>query len=846
MDRVVTRSAEAIVRMCARTAVIQKMQAVNLDLNWTKEYSVSELTSCCERLAANRIEVSLFHKNLQRELIQDPNFASWLSQLQKLIEQEEMDQDEEGPPSPHIRWSVVKDILPELLQKSWDCKCHISSYPHTDMLSMLKQEQLNSNAYLTYLENFTATDVFSNEGIQLVNNLNGCIQVPVFLSEFQKNLLMEPYVSKTFLFREGSFEKVSNLLEAHPELTEIIRLMYQHDVNGCLGLEDYSHFIEDPSEYARLLSIMIQQLGKDAVEELIWYWKKDGCTLSDLRHMELRMRDDESCDWSKVLETHSGYVNFLYGSRFKTLDLVDVPYYQEGVLIYAISHNKKRFIRLVDENYELFHQLPRGSLLFDERFFSRHFNLNALTVNDLADCKWLQGERLLSALDESNREFTFTELKLLHDAPSNYVTLYLKLSAENVDYRIRVLRQLLKRSVLEDVISDTELSALAGGLAQKPLHNWRQEEFGHIQGLTVSDTVKVLIHLDSLAHLLSGIHCRSDAMLALRNIEQLNQFDSMEALKNDLFVKDPGWIDISEEMDLSAEFKLRHRDTIIEFLCKDGVGIVQTYLNRLDSKHKTAFLRVVKAELMGQFDQLKYYDGDLEHELGCPVPPQVIAEWPKNLSISNKGMAVSERDDFFSTMLLGTQPYRTCLSYFDGEYAYCLLACFDSNKKVLYAREDGRIVGRACIRLTKYCLDKQKTQKDFSIFNFVDLEDVVGSRGGKTDDEFVTLFLERPYICGVSPEKQTKIKAMLVELARWKAQELASMLTLSMDYTDVATSKFAQAELSLYISASKAGEQYLDSLGGEAGVSDQGSYESSYFLLEQQAGPQVAESIEQK
>ncbi len=32
-------------------------------------------------------------------------------------------------------------------------------------------------------------------------------------------------------------------------------------------------------------------------------------------------------------------------------------------------------------------------------------------------------------------------------------------------------------------------------------------------------------------------------------------------------------------------------------------------------------------------------------------------------------------------MILGEYPEKTCLSYRDGGYNKCLLACFDSNKK---------------------------------------------------------------------------------------------------------------------------------------------------------------------
>ena len=47
---------------------------------------------------------------------------------------------------------------------------------------------------------------------------------------------------------------------------------------------------------------------------------------------------------------------------------------------------------------------------------------------------------------------------------------------------------------------------------------------------------------------------------------------------------------------------------------------------------------------------------------------------------------------------------------------------------------------------------------------------------------------------------------------------------------------FAQTYLHLYISASKAGGQYLDSLGGKAEVSSEGSYKKNTFLLDRSKG----------
>lgn len=41
------------------------------------------------------------------------------------------------------------------------------------------------------------------------------------------------------------------------------------------------------------------------------------------------------------------------------------------------------------------------------------------------------------------------------------------------------------------------------------------------------------------------------------------------------------------------------------------------------------------------------------------------------------------------------------MNYIDGMYRECLLAYFDGNKKIVYAKKNGSIVGRAVIRLTK-------------------------------------------------------------------------------------------------------------------------------------------------
>ena len=173
------------------------------------------------------------------------------------------------------------------------------------------------------------------------------------------------------------------------------------------------------------------------------------------------------------------------------------------------------------------------------------------------------------------------------------------------------------------------------------------------------------------------------------------------------------------------------------------------------------------------------------------------------------------------------------MSYIDGQYKECLLSSFDSNKKILYATLNGRIIGRAFLRLTKGRLTGSDVPADNSGFTFVDLEHPDARSERPKEREGVTLFLERPYISGVGPEVARRVMRMFVELAGRKASELDTMLVLSADYRGEAGPGFTWTKYAVYISKSKAGAQYLDSLGGQATVSAEGSYKANTFLVQE-------------
>lgn len=162
------------------------------------------------------------------------------------------------------------------------------------------------------------------------------------------------------------------------------------------------------------------------------------------------------------------------------------------------------------------------------------------------------------------------------------------------------------------------------------------------------------------------------------------------------------------------------------------------------------------------------------------------------------------------------------------KYYACLLSCFDANKKIIFIKHNSKIVFRAILRLTKgsfVAADERKT------IEFVDV--TAKSEPHENKAEELVLFLERYYQSGLSEQEIRKAVNLTAMLVKEKAEKLGARLVLSSSYKNVLENKnYVLTNFYMYISASKNGSQYLDSLGGAAGVSASGSYTCNTFLLE--------------
>lgn len=193
-----------------------------------------------------------------------------------------------------------------------------------------------------------------------------------------------------------------------------------------------------------------------------------------------------------------------------------------------------------------------------------------------------------------------------------------------------------------------------------------------------------------------------------------------------------------------------------------------------------------------------------------------------------------EEDGLLPVMQMGVKPHVTCLSYIDGMYNQCLLACHDANKKVLYLSYRGKVVLRAAIRLTKGAYNDVAGNKQPRI-HFADLMvDETESRAGNEEkaQEYLTLFLERAYLAELPERLKYNAYQLMMRLMKSKAKEMDALLTVSESYQESLGDELIPFYYFMYISKSKAGEQYLDSLGGNNRVDAECSYKRGKFLMD--------------
>ena len=701
----------------------------------------------------------------------------------------------------------------------------VSDFSYEQVKAVYFDPLVTDGTAYSYMKYYGEQNVSKEEKEQLVKSIAMCMDVLDFEKAGEKDrmLLVNPVFSSELLL--DLLENVNNLkILQDQDLMELVNTLagYEAEIRS-LNQNQFDQMKERPVEILEKLRIVTRYIEKENLTDGLNLWLWNEALYEDLCKLERAFTD--GADPAEVFSSKVSYVNTLYQNPVSKISLSSLSEEKSEILLYAITQKKKAFLNLINEEAELFYDLPNASMLLKKEVYQEYINLNTLNrknLKDSADLILLRDRFELLA----KREHTFEELKLLCTAKEAVIRLYEQLTCK-CDERLLVLRELIKRECVPYSFWKGQIEPLAAALSQKPLSRWIREDFWNIPDLSYGTALWLLVYREQLKGMEKEITMEQQALYLLKDLALVKECDSLSELKEKLILGDVSWGLLKEKLSFSEEFVQNNAARIGNFLFVGGAEIMETFLERQPSKIEE-IRRLVTAELLGKFDELKYPSGDLMREIDFEVSEEAEKEWKIDRTFTSKNLVLKEETGLLPVMQIGEIPSYSCLSYRSGLNSDCLLSCFDSNKKFFFIRKNGQVVFRAMIRLTKgsYVGDRMRKKIQFA--------DLSGAGKPKEEEgEELVLFLERYYEKNLAYEEQDQAVYLAFVAAKEKAKKLGARLVLSCYYQDdVKTKEYIKSNYYLYISKSKNGSQYLDSLYGEASVSDSGDYSSNIFLLE--------------
>lgn len=701
----------------------------------------------------------------------------------------------------------------------------VSDFSYEQVKAVYFDPLVTDGTAYSYMKYYGEQNVSKEEKEQLVKSIAMCMDVLDFEKAGEKDrmLLVNPVFSSELLL--DLLENVNNLKILQDQgLMELVNTLagYEAEIRS-LNQKQFDQMKERPVEILEKLKIVTRYIEKENLTDGLNLWLWNEALYEDLCKLERAFTD--GAEPAEVFSGKVSYVNTLYQNPVSKISLSSLSEEKSEILLYAITQKKKAFLNLINEEAELFYDLPNASMLLKKEVYQEYINLNTLNrknLKDSADLILLRDRFELLA----KREHTFEELKLLCTAKEAVIRLYEQLTCK-CDERLLVLRELIKRECVPYSFWKGQIEPLAAALSQKPLSRWIREDFWNIPDLSYGTALWLLVYREQLEGMEKEITMEQQALYLLKDLALVKECDSLSELKEKLILGDVSWRLLKEKLSFSEEFVQNNAARIGNFLFVGGAEIMETFLERQPSKIEE-IRRLVTAELLGKFDELKYPSGDLMREIDFEVSEEAEKEWKIDRTFTSKNLVLKEETGLLPVMQIGEVPSYSCLSYRSGLNSDCLLSCFDSNKKFFFIRKNGQVVFRAMIRLTKgsYVGDRMRKKIQFA--------DLSGAGKPKEEEgEELVLFLERYYEKNLAYEEQDQAVYLAFVAAKEKAKKLGARLVLSCYYQDdVKTKEYIKSNYYLYISKSKNGSQYLDSLYGEASVSDSGDYSSNIFLLE--------------
>lgn len=529
---------------------------------------------------------------------------------------------------------------------------------------------------------------------------------------------------------------------------------------------------------------------------------------------------------SSCLTPANFYSILLNDSRFKELKNST---YINNLINYSIINRKKAFLKLVSNNINIINTSYKEKLIFNP-IFCKIVNINSLNNTDLiyVTQDFVRQDILSMISDKISTSITLNEFKLLEEVSyiescKNLINLYfsLDLSIDNKITTFKEIKNIKDSKILFSQLND--ISSLVKCLNIKKLSDWIND-YSYINGIDSKICWLILVNKVKLDKYLPDIRESYEIEFLLRN-DVLNY--TLNRLKSNILTIDKDCKELFQLLNLPEGFKKTYENNIAKFCLKNlsTLSLIYYKNSSLSKVQKENFLKIIKAELAGKLKYVKYYANSIEEELLVSnMDNNTKSCWIFNYESSSKNSEffAKECDDYYSTMSVGVYPTRTCLSYINGEYSQCLLSNFDSNKKIIYVYYKSKIVGRAILRFSKTCENKMGKS-----LRFIDIvEDNIEKETDMKNNEKLILFLEKAYIGNISNVYYNRVMSEIIALSLLKAKNMGVTCLISNYYRDALDDQYYKKASNIFITRSKNGKQYLDSLQGVNKVDKEATYVS--------------------
>lgn len=781
----------------------------------TKQCDEQLLLEGCQKVMESEVALAFQHleADVQKHLIETPELLGYVLELLQ-----------KGPSPTSVEALLKQTGTEELLL-----------YNKESVAVILMDQNVDREHLLVYLKYYQDLDLTLEQKVLLKSGLHNyfslCKTREESLLAENREIFYSKVVAGKMLNELSDYDgSLSDIVHSH-ELFEVLDEILRIGGNRLrLDDENFRQIKKQPAIIKDLLQWADQFFTDEEKPSFMELLLGNHSLMYDLRCLKDKVANGMDKEAHQMTGNRTSYIAFFYNNEF-------IEEWEgekmEDLMIYAITHKKKAFLSLIKEKKELFLSIPFNSILFQREFYDRVVNLNTINGRNLEQCLKIKQWPVDILERFYDRENTFEEIRVLSGLPERYVALYLNLSIPRVDDRLKVIREIIKKSCLQ---IDMEILPLARQLSEQPFSVWMQKIFSHIKGLDNMVGMRLLEHYEEMQYLIDEIETVAEARYICKNTSLFQGEKDIHIIREQILDKNEDWKELKEAFDFSEEFIRDNEARIKEFIYKDGAYIMGTYLKNVPEK-KEALRRLVYAELMGRFRELKYFRDDLAVELDYPLPDSAKNRWMENIQVENGRLRAWEEDRLLPVMQMGQVPEATCLSYVDGVYKQCLLACHDANKKVIYLSLDGKIVLRAAIRLTKGIYGSVKKDSSLPKLEFADLSAPVSRQDEKQKEEVkqkeeLILFLETAYMSKLPQDMAGPAIELILRLMKKKARLMGVRFAASLFYKEWRPKDMVCMGISMYISRSKAGEQYLDSIGGDNRIEQEGSYRKYVFLVE--------------